>query len=61
MVAKASNVDLEIVTTEPWKDLPTEYLKLNKLGKIPTFEGGDGYVLTESMAIAIYSTSACFA
>lgn len=41
--------------TEPSKGVSTEYLKLNKLGKIPTFEGDDGYVLTEAMAIAIYS------
>lgn len=43
------------MTTEPAKGVSTDYLKLNKLGKIPTFEGQDGYVLTEAMAIAIYS------
>jgi glutathione S-transferase len=53
-VAKANNLDLEIVHTEPAKGVSTEYLKLNKLGKVPTFEGSDGYVLTECMAIAIY-------
>lgn len=55
-VAKANKLDLEIVHTEPAKGVSTEYLKLNKLGKVPTFEGADGYVLTECMAIAIYRT-----
>lgn len=55
-VAKANDLELEIVHTEPAKGVETEYLKLNKLGKVPTFEGQDGYVLTESMAIAIYRT-----
>lgn len=53
-MAKANDVDLEIVevdTASPSAD----YLKLNKLGKVPTFEGEDGYVLYECMAIAIYS------
>lgn len=54
-VAKANGLDLDLVHTEPAKGVSTEYLKLNKLGKIPTFEGEDGYVLTEAMAIAIYS------
>lgn len=54
-VAKANNVDLEIVETEPAKGLSAEYLKLNKLGKVPTFVGADGYTLHECIAIAIYS------
>lgn len=53
-VAKANNLELEIVPTEPAKGLPTEYLKLNPLGKIPSFEGVDGYFLSEAIAIAIY-------
>lgn len=56
-VAKENNLDIEIVLTEPDKGVSTEYLKLNKLGKIPTFEGADGYVLTECIAIAVYLTS----
>lgn len=56
-VAKANKLDLEIVHTEPAKGVDTEYLKLNKLGKVPTFEGADGYILSECMAIAIYRTS----
>lgn len=35
-----------------------EYQKLNPLGKIPTFVGANGFVLTEAIAIAIYGT--CF-
>ena len=53
-MAKANNLDLEIVPTDPFKGVSTEYLKLNKLGKVPTFEGKDGFVLTECIAIAIY-------
>lgn len=37
--------------------LSTDYLKINKLGKVPSFVGADGYELTESIAIAIYSMS----
>lgn len=56
-MAKANNVELEIVDTEPAKGLSEEYLKLNALGKVPTFVGADGYVLHEAIAIAIYSKS----
>ena len=37
--------------------LSADYLKLNKLGQVPSFVGADGYELTECIAIAIYSTS----
>lgn len=55
-VAKANNLDLEFVEhlfpiTDP------KYLLLNRLGKVPTFVGSDGYVLSECIAIAIYLTS----
>lgn len=43
--------------TEPAKGVSTDYLLLNKLGKVPTFQGADGYVLSECMAIAIYRMS----
>jgi len=60
-VAKANKLDLEIVDTDPTKGpLDPEYLKINKLGKIPSFVGADGYELTESIAIAIYSMSSTF-
>ena len=55
-VAKDNKIDLEIVeTTTPCSS--SDYKKLNKLGKVPTFEGSDGYILTECIAIAIYSMS----
>jgi elongation factor 1-gamma len=53
-VAKANKLDLETVETETGSKAPADYLKLNKLGKIPTFVGSDGYVLSECIAIAIY-------
>jgi elongation factor 1-gamma len=54
-VAKANGLDLEIVETNTEK--PTdEYLKYNALSKVPTFVGADGYVLSECIAIAVYST-----
>ncbi|KAI9758304.1 MAG: hypothetical protein M1815_003506 [Lichina confinis] len=56
-VAKANDIDLDVVETKTGADAPPEYLKLNPLGRIPTFEGEDGYVLTEAIAIAIYITS----
>lgn len=55
-VAKANDLQLDIVEVDTNKPTP-EYLKLNKLGKVPTFEGEDGYVLYECVAIAIYSRS----
>jgi elongation factor 1-gamma len=54
-VAKANKLDLEIVHTEPAKGVPEEYLKINPLGRIPSFVGADGYTLSECIAIAIYS------
>lgn len=53
-VAKANDLQLDIVEVDTTKPTP-EYLKLNKLGKVPTFESEDGFVLYECMAIAIYS------
>jgi elongation factor 1-gamma len=55
-VAKANDLELDIVEVDTTKPNP-EYLKLNKLGKVPTFEGADGFVLYECVAIAIYSKS----
>lgn len=40
--------------TEPAKGVSDDYRKLNKLGRVPTFQGSDGYVLSEVIAIAIY-------
>ena len=54
MIAKINELDLEVVNTEPYKGVDAEYLKINKLGKIPSFVGSDGFVLTECIAIAVY-------
>lgn len=57
-MAKANKLDVEIVDTDSRKGpLSTEYLKINKLGRVPSFVGADGYELTECIAIAIYSKS----
>ncbi|KAI1839531.1 hypothetical protein JX265_013619 [Neoarthrinium moseri] len=55
-VAKANGLDLETVVVDTTKPTP-EFLKYNPLSKVPVFVGTDGYVLTESIAIAIYLTS----
>jgi len=54
-VAKANNLDIEIVNTDTEKP-SDEFLKANPLSKVPTFVGADGYVLSECIAIAIYGT-----
>jgi elongation factor 1-gamma len=55
-VAKENKLDVELVETKPpVKDI--EYFKLNPLGRVPTFVGANGYILTETMAIAVYCTS----
>lgn len=55
-VAKENNLDIELVETRPpVQDL--EYFKLNPLGRIPTFVGANGFILTETMAIAVYCMS----
>lgn len=53
-MAKANGLDVELVHTEPNQD--AEYLKVNSLGKIPTFVGANGFVLNEAIAIAVYGT-----
>lgn len=54
-VAKENNLDIELVETRP-PNVSQDYLKLNPLGRIPTFVGSNGFILTESIAIAIYCT-----
>lgn len=56
-VAKENGLEIEFVDTEPAKGVSADYLKLNKLGKVPTFEGADGFVLSECIAIAVYLAS----
>lgn len=55
-VAKANNLELDLVNIE-LGNAPPAHLKANKLGKVPTFVGQDGFALSECIAIAIYSTS----
>ncbi|WPH03514.1 Elongation factor 1 gamma [Acrodontium crateriforme] len=57
-VAKANGLNLEFVEESPIKGVSAQYKKaVNPLGKIPTFEGADGYILSEAIAIAVYLTS----
>jgi elongation factor 1-gamma len=56
-VAKENGLEIEIVHEEPDKGVSAEYLKLNPLGKVPTFQGDDGFVLSECIAIAVYLTA----
>ncbi len=60
-VAKLNSLEIELSETRPAKSLARppdgvskDYLKLNKLGKVPTFQGTNGFVLSECIAIAIY-------
>lgn len=53
-VAKENKLDIDFVVTNPAFDLSTDYLKLNPLGRVPTFVAADGWVLTEVIAIALY-------
>lgn len=53
-VAKENNLDIEFIETDPGKGLSAEYKKLNPLGRVPTFEAPNGWVLSEVIAIAIY-------
>jgi len=57
VVAKENGLELDIVEESPMNPggVSEEYKKINKLGKIPSFVGADGFVLTECIAIAIYS------
>merc|ERR1711881_332661 len=54
-IAKANNLELE--TVEVPQPPAADYHKVNSLGKIPSFEGADGFILSETIAIAIYLTS----
>lgn len=55
-MAKANNLKLDIVTITSSQDAPDYYRKLNRLAKVPTFVSSDGgFVLSECIAIALYS------
>ncbi|KAH8806001.1 elongation factor 1 gamma [Xylogone sp. PMI_703] len=53
VIAKENNLNLEFIEVRP-PDVDTEYLRLNPLGRVPTFVRSDGFVVTEVMAIAIH-------
>lgn len=49
---------MELVNTEADSSAAfnksAEYTKLSPLGKVPAFEGANGYTLSEAIAIAVY-------
>ncbi|KAJ5242191.1 Elongation factor 1-gamma 2 [Penicillium citrinum] len=59
VAAKHNDLDLELVETQPNAEANSSaaYRKIHPLGKIPAFEGANGYTLSEAIAIAIYVTS----
>ncbi|KIH88659.1 elongation factor 1-gamma [Sporothrix brasiliensis 5110] len=56
VVAKANNLDIELVDTLP-ATAPADYKNINKMGTIPTFVGADGFTLSECIAIYVYVAS----
>jgi elongation factor 1-gamma len=57
-VAKVNGLEIEVVNEEPAKGVSAEYIKnVNGLGKVPSFVGADGFVLSECIAIAVYRMS----
>lgn len=53
-VAKANGLEIELINEQPFEGVSAAYLSLNTLGKIPTFQGEDGFILSETIAISIY-------
>lgn len=53
-------MDIELVKTEANSaasfNQSAEYTKVNPLGKIPAFEGANGFVLSEVIALVVYGT-----
>lgn len=51
-------MDIELVKTEANSSASfnqsAEYTKINPLGKIPAFEGANGFVLSEVIALVVY-------
>lgn len=53
--AKLAGLDVEFVKALPGQDSrKPEFLAINPKGQVPVFVGVDGFVLTESRAIALY-------
>lgn len=59
-LAKANNLELDTVLVD-LTNPSIEHLKVNPLGKIPTFVAQDGFVVSECIALAIYCTSTALA
>ncbi|KAL4988990.1 hypothetical protein BDW68DRAFT_157644 [Aspergillus falconensis] len=61
VAAKHNDLELELVETQanPTADFNKSeaYTKIQPLGKIPAFEGANGFTLSEVIAIAVYVTS----
>ncbi|ODM20399.1 hypothetical protein SI65_03452 [Aspergillus cristatus] len=61
VAAKSNDLDIELVKTEANSaasfNQSAEYTKVNPLGKIPAFEGANGFVLSEVIALVVYVTS----
>ncbi len=53
-VARANNLDVQIEEVKPHD---AKLLEKFPMGKVPGFEGSDGYLLFETNAIAIYCKS----
>lgn len=56
VVAKANNLDLELVETKAGGGNPS-FLNINPLDKIPAFVGANGFTLSECLAISVYRES----
>ncbi|KAI5297579.1 hypothetical protein KEM56_004714, partial [Ascosphaera pollenicola] len=52
--AKENNLEVELVEVAPHS---AQIKKVNPVGKIPAFEGANGFNLTECIAIAVYLAS----
>ncbi|KAL4780549.1 hypothetical protein BJX76DRAFT_337658 [Aspergillus varians] len=61
VAAKHNDLEIELVETQPNSaadfNKSDAYTKISPLGKIPAFEGANGFTLTEAIAIAVYVTS----
>ncbi|KAL2855474.1 hypothetical protein BJY01DRAFT_204204 [Aspergillus pseudoustus] len=61
VAAKHNDLDLELVETQANSSAEfnssAAYQKIQPLGKIPAFEGANGFTLSEAVAIAVYVTS----
>jgi hypothetical protein len=56
-MAKAHGLHLDVIYADKDdKESYEELLKYNPLGRVPTFVGSDGYVLTECIPITLYGT-----